>query len=48
MDKLHQSLERLNGRFGEHAVAEIENMSRPAAGRLDHPSRAIFNDRPRR
>src|SRR5260370_17892867 len=46
MDILHQSLQVLDRAVREHAVAKVEDVARAAAGGLDHPTRAVFDDGP--
>jgi len=42
MRELHQSFEMLERGLRQHAVAEVEDVPRPAARRLDHPASAIL------
>src|SRR2546421_13087082 len=46
MDVLHQSLQVLDGAVREHAVTEVEDMPGAAPRGLDHPTGAVFDDRP--
>src|SRR4030088_1474179 len=47
MDDLHPSLQVLDRAGGQHPVAKVEKVARPAARGLDHATSAVLDQGPR-